>query len=96
MKYEQPVENIEDDEMTCLFAKFCTFVTLINGKKLNTANVFLHFLKNRQLRKIFKKLFDVETDFESIQLFLRFDPSIHKSKYVMKYLNSACNNEVIR
>ena len=96
MSQNQPLDNIEDDELNCLFAKFCTFVTLINGKKLNTANVFLHFLKNRQLRKIFKKLFDVDTDFESIQLFLRFDPSIHKSKYVMKYLNSACNNSVIR
>jgi len=92
----QPISDIEDSELCCLFAKFCTFVTLINGKKLNTANILLHFLKNRQLRKIFKKLFDVETDFESIQLFLRFDPSIHKSKYVMKYLNSACNDSVIR
>jgi len=92
----QPISDIEEGELCCLFAKFCTFVTLINGKKLNTANVLLHFLKNKQLRKIFKELFDVDTDFESIQLFLRFDPSIHKSKYVMKYLNSACNDSVLR
>lgn len=90
------MSDIEEEELTCLFAKFCTFVTIMNGKKLNTANVFLHYLKNKQIRKIFKQMFDVETDFESIQLFLRFDPSIHKSKYIMKYLNSACNNTVIR
>jgi uncharacterized protein Usg len=92
----EPISDIEEEELRCLFAKFCTFVTLINGKKLNTANVLLHFLKHKQLRKIFKALFDVDTDFESIQLFLRFDSSIHKSKYVMKYLNSACNDSVIR
>ena len=96
MRYNSPVGEVEDEELNCLFAKFCTFVTLINGKKLNTANVFLHFLKSKQLRKIFKRLFDVETDFESIQLFLKFDPSIHKSKYIMKYLNSTCSDKIIQ
>jgi len=87
---------MEDEELYCLFAKFCTYITLINGKKLNTANVFLHFLKSKQLRKIFRIQFEVSSDFECIQLFLKFDPSIYKSKYIMKYLNSTCSTKIMQ
>lgn len=96
MRSENPICHIDDLETLCLFSCFCTYVTLINGKKLNTANVFLKFLKSKHLRKIFKKKFSVESDFEAIQLFLKFDPSIHKSKYIMKYLNSTCKTKILQ
>lgn len=96
MKIDSPSGNMEDEELYCLFAKLCTYVTLVNGKKLNTANVFLHFLKNKQLRKIFKKQFEVDSDFECIQLFLKFDPSIYKSKYIMKYLNNTSIAKILQ
>ena len=96
MSPDNPILHIEDREMMYVFSCFCTYVTLIEGKKLNTANVFLKFLKSRHLRFIFKRKFSIDSDYDAVKLFLKFDPSIYKSKYIMKYLNSACKNSILR
>ena len=75
-------------EQDHLFLAFCSFVTLIHAKKLNLANVFLMVLQNKSLRDLFKHYCDASSDFAVVQAFLSFDPSLHKSKYVMKYLNN--------
>lgn len=75
-------------EQEHLFLAFCSFVTLIHAKKLNLANVFLLVLQNKKLRDLFKLYCDTNSDFAVVQAFLAFDPSLHKSKYVMKYLNN--------
>jgi len=77
-----------DYERDHLFLAFCSFVTLIHAKKLNLANVFLLVLQNKPLRDLFKHYCDANSDFAAVQAFLSFDPSLHKSKYVMKYLNN--------
>jgi len=77
-----------DYERDHLFLAFCSFVTLIHAKKLNLANVFLMVLQNKPLRDLFKYYCDANSDFAVVQAFLSFDPSLHKSKYVMKYLNN--------
>ena len=81
--------ELEEEELYSIFLSYCTLVSLIVGKKLNIANVFLWFLKNKQFRAIFKQKAEVDSDYDAILLFVRFDPALHKSKYVMKYLNSA-------
>ena len=75
-------------EQEHLFLAFCSFVTLIHAKKLNLANVFLLVLQNKSLRDLFKVYCDANSDYAVVQAFLTFDPSLHKSKYVMKYLNN--------
>lgn len=77
-----------DYEQDHLFLAFCSYVTLIHAKKLNLANVFLMVLQNKSLRDLFKLYCDASSDFAVVQAFLSFDPSLHKSKYVMKYLNN--------
>jgi hypothetical protein len=77
-----------DYEQDHLFLAFCSFVTLTHSKKLNLANVFLMVLQNKSLRDLFKYYCDATSDFAVVQTFLSFDPSLHKSKYVMKYLNN--------
>jgi hypothetical protein len=72
-----------------LFLSFCSFLTLINAKKLNVANVFLLILQKKELRDLFKIYCDVNSDFAVVQAFTMFDPGLYKSKYVMKYLNSS-------
>jgi len=84
--------NYEHDH---LFLAFCSFVTLINAKKLNLANVFLLILQNKDIRDLFKLYCDVNSDFAAVQMFLSFDPNLHKSKYIMKYLNSTKNKITI-
>jgi hypothetical protein len=80
--------TLTDYEQDHLFLAFCSFVTLIHAKKLNLANVFLMVLQNKALRDLFKLYCDANSDFAVVQAFLSFDPSLHKSKYVMKYLNN--------
>ena len=82
-------ENTEAEyEAEHLFLSFCSFVTLMYTKKMNLANVFLILLQNKALRDLFKIYCDADTDFAAVQMFLKFDPGLHKSKYIMKYLNS--------
>jgi hypothetical protein len=89
MKRNKNNGTLIEYEQDHLFLAFCSFVTLINAKKLNLANVFLLVLQNKALRDLFKLYCDVDNDYAVVQTFLTFDPSLHKSKYVMKYLNNA-------
>jgi len=88
MKNTTSEGTLSEYEAEHLFLSFCSFVTLMYTKKMNLANVFLILLQNKALRDLFKIYCDAETDFAAVQMFLKFDPSLHKSKYIMKYLNS--------
>lgn len=81
--------EFEESETCAQFMTYCTLVSLLSDKKINTANVFLNFLKNKHIRLILKTKMDIDSDFEAVNLFLKFDPALYKSKYVMKYLNNA-------
>jgi hypothetical protein len=82
-------------ELNHLFLSFCTFITLTHTKKLNLANIFLLLLQDKELRAFFKVYCDIPSDFAVVQAFLKFDPSLHKSKYIMKFLNSAKKKIII-
>jgi len=67
---------------------FCTLVSQIKGKRLSLQNIFLVVLQEPKIRSILKNLLSIDTDQEVIQLFIEYDPSILKSKYITKYINS--------
>ena len=75
--------KIEDN-----FLKFCSFICILHGKKLNIANIFLIVLKNPNYRELLRLALDVDTDLQIFRYFLRFDASLSKSKYISKFLNS--------
>jgi hypothetical protein len=60
----------------------------LKGKKLSVQNVFVQTLQDEKLKTIMKEILNLDTDYEVVRIFLDFDPSIAKSKYVTKYLNS--------
>ena len=88
---KNPAQNIETDEYEHAFLSFCTFVSLLNGKKMNFPTVFLKILENRRLRDIFIEIIGEESEFGAISKFIETEPSITKSKYVTKYLNRQKN-----
>ncbi len=88
-------KELEYRENLHLFRSFCSFLCITRSKKFNTANVLLVFLQEKKIRELFKALLSVYTDYEAIKLFLEFDPSLYKSKYVMKYLNNKKNHKHI-
>lgn len=91
---------IEKRETEHNFLCFCSLLCMLHGKKLNLPNVFLLVLKNVKYKHILKTLVSIETDFELFKLFIEYDPTLSKSKYISKFLNSregratiACNVE---
>jgi hypothetical protein len=83
-----PSQYIMDQESEHILLSFCTFCTLLKGKKLSLQNVFLLVLQNEDLKFILKELISIDSDIEIVKLFLEFDPTIAKSKYITKYINS--------
>jgi hypothetical protein len=45
------------------------------------------------MKNLLKDILSIDTDYEVVKLFLEFDPSLVKSKYVTKYLNSCNKNK---
>jgi hypothetical protein len=66
---------------------FCSFLTIIHGKKLNLPNIFLLLLKNKKYRELFKLMLDLDCDYQIFKMFIEYDPTLYKSKYISKYLN---------
>ena len=83
-----PSSSIIDAETEHLLLCFCTYCTLLKGKKLSLQNVFVLVLKETRLRNILKDLLDIDNNFELVKVFLQFEPSIAQSKYITKYLNA--------
>lgn len=86
-----PSKSIIQNETEHLLLCFCTYCTLLKGKKISLQNVFILVLKEQKLRQILKDVLSVENNFELVKLFIDFDPSITESKYITKYLNSHKN-----
>jgi len=82
-------------ELNHLFLSFCSFTTLTHTKKLNLANIFLLLLQNKEMRMFFKTYCDIPSDYAVVQVFLKYDPSLYKSKYIMKFLNNTKNKIIM-
>ena len=83
-----PSQNIIDRESEHILLSFCSLCTIIIGKKLSFQNVFVLVLQHESFRDVLKSLLSVDSNFEIVKLFLQYDPTITKSKYITKFLNS--------
>jgi hypothetical protein len=80
--------SLELDELEHNFLCFCSFVCIINGKKLNLPNIFLAVIRNPIYKMILCKMLSIDNDFGLFKFFITYDPSLAKSKYISKFLNS--------
>jgi hypothetical protein len=83
-----PSHNLIEEESTHIFLSFCTFVMNLKGKKLSVQNVFVQTLQDEKLKNVAKMMLSLDSDYELVKVFLDFDSSIAKSKYVTKFINS--------
>ena len=88
-------KELEYKENLHLFKTFCSFLCIEKSKKYNMANILLLYLQDKKARDLFKILLSINTDFDAIKLFLEIDPTLYKSKYIMKYLNSRDKSEIL-
>jgi len=86
-----PSKALIKDESEHLLLCFCTFCSLLKGKKLSLQNIFILVLQEKKLRDILKELLTIETNFDVVKLFIDFEPSITKSTYITKFLNANSN-----
>lgn len=86
-KYDAPFCTMSELETEHILLSFCTLCTLLAGKKLSFQNVFLLILKEDRYRDIIKELTDIDSDYEIVKLFIDYDNTITKSKYVTRHLN---------
>ncbi len=87
-----PYQNIIDRESEHILLSFCTFCSLLKGKKLSFQNVFLLVLQEVRIKELLKDLLGIDSDYEVVKIFLDYDPTITKSKYITKYLNLRAKN----
>lgn len=83
-----PSHDIIKRETEHIISCFCTLVSQLKGKRLSLQNIFLVVLQEPRIRNILKNLLNIESDQEVVQVFIEHDPSILKSKYITKYINS--------
>lgn len=88
-----PSSRLLHEEFKKSFLNFCSFVCIVHNKRLNLANIFLLVLKDDKIRTLYKMICDMDSDFEAIQSFLDHEPSLHKSKYITKYINATLNTK---
>jgi hypothetical protein len=79
--------NLHREEVDHLFRCFCSYICICFNKKYNLANILLLYLQDLRVKNLFKSIMDVEDDVSAVRIFLEFDPTLCKSKYIMKYLN---------
>ena len=82
-----PSSRICEEEYKEGFLSFCSLMCLIHNKKLNLANIFLLLLKHDDIMNLYKDICFIENDYEALKQFLEYDSTLHKSKYIKKYLN---------
>lgn len=88
-----PYTSLIETEQMHLFMCYCTFIMNIQGKKMSVQNVFVYTLQHEKMKTLLKDILCIDTDYEVVKMFLEFDPSLVKSKYVTKYLNSCNKNK---
>lgn len=88
-----PSTDLIEEESNHLFLCYCTFINNIKGKKLSLQNVFVITLQEEKYKNVLKNILSLDTDQEVVRMFLEIDPSIAKSKYVTKFLNSRHKNK---
>ena len=83
-----PTSRIKEEEFRQRFLTFCSLICIIHNKKLNLANIFLLLLKNERIMKLYMSMCEFDSAYNALKSFLEYDSTLHKSKYIKKYLNS--------
>jgi hypothetical protein len=85
---QAPSSTLIKDETEHLLLCFCTFCSQLKRKKAIITKYFHTSFTRRKNTNILKELLTIETNFDVVKLFIDFEPSITKSKYITKFLNS--------
>ena len=80
--------GIIEEETSHLFLCYCTFLNTLKGRKMSIQNVFVSTLEEEKLKRILKTILTLDTDQELVKVFLNYDPTLAKSKFVTGFINA--------
>lgn len=83
-----PYMRVVGKDSAPLFINFCSLVCILHCKKLNLANIFLILLKEEMVLTLYLEMCEIDSKYDALKQFLEYDSTLHKSKYIKKYLNS--------
>jgi len=83
-----PSQRIVQYEFKERFLCFCSLICILYNKKHNLANIFLLLLKEKKIMELYMLVCDFDTEYAALKNFLEYDSTLHKSKYIKKYLNA--------
>jgi hypothetical protein len=86
IKDADPFEQAYDKEFYHMFLSFCSLICIMHGKKMNLANIFILLMKDKEIRSLYKTLTEADTDYDALMSFLKYDPTLYKSKYIKNFL----------
>ena len=81
------LEPTISEEKNHYFLCYCSFISLINDKKMNTSNILIMTLKNPKYMKLLKSILNIDNNQEAVRVFLENDPSLYKSKHVLNFVS---------
>jgi len=85
---QSPTANINNYEFEVNLKTFCSFLSILYGKRMSYSNIFLQVLKNDRIKELYMLCVGEENEYEALRLFLNYEPSVCKSKYISKYINT--------
>jgi len=83
-----PSQRLVQYEFKERFLCFCSMICILYNKKHNLANIFLLLLKEKKIMELYMTVCDFDTEYSALKNFLEYDSTLHKSKYIKKYLNA--------
>ena len=86
-KETDPGRKQYNEELEHVFYSFCSFVCILNNKKLNIANIFIKTLEEPELFELFMNIGDHRTKYDLARSFFTIEPALQKSKYIKRYIS---------
>lgn len=88
VKNSDPLSVMYNGEFEHIFLSFCSFICIINNKKMNLANIFILLMSDESVRNLYKTITEIDNDYEALKSFLQYDQTLYKSKYIKNFLNN--------
>jgi len=82
-----PAVFMHNEEFEHLCLSFCSLVCIIKNKKLNLAKIFLLILNDEDIKELYLSMIEIDDVREAIRLFLDYNPSLYKSKYIKRHID---------
>lgn len=81
------IEEIYEDETRDILMKCCVLTCLAYNLQYKIHNIFILLIKDKNVLAFFQESLCCNSKYETIELFLRFNPDLAKNKAVSNFIS---------